>query len=196
MRNRTPAQNAGRAVFTEIKRELVALDTLTVGELALKYRDLFGRPTKTRNKAYLQKHIAWRIQEVAEGGLSPRALDQIEQLAPHAPARWRRPVVRQPVEPRGRGRGRGPAADTLGPDPRLPPVGTVLKRHHAGVDHRVTVLADGFEYEGARHKSLSKIALLITGKSWNGYVFFLGREAGEGASSPKASSPKNTKRSS
>jgi hypothetical protein len=72
----------------------------------------------------------------------------------------------------------------------------VLKRHHAGVDHRVTVLADGFEYEGARHKSLSKIALLITGKSWNGYVFFLGREAGAGTGTPKALPPKNTKRSS
>jgi hypothetical protein len=40
------------------------------------------------------------------------------------------------------------------------------------------VLADGFEYEGRKYKSLSAIAAEITGTRWNGFLFFgLNREA-------------------
>ncbi|HEX7505543.1 MAG TPA: hypothetical protein VF550_02145 [Polyangia bacterium] len=35
------------------------------------------------------KRVAWQIQALAEGGLSPRALAKIEELAPLAPVRWR-----------------------------------------------------------------------------------------------------------
>ena len=45
-------------------------------------------------------------------------------------------------------------------------------RLHKGVEHRVTVLADGFEYNGERHQTLSKVAKLITGTQWNGHLFF------------------------
>jgi hypothetical protein len=38
--------------------------------------------------------------------------------------------------------------------------------------------ARGFEYKGERHRSLSKIARLITGTAWNGYLFFFGRSQG------------------
>jgi hypothetical protein len=48
----------------------------------------------------------------------------------------------------------------------------VLLRVHKGVEHRVTVLADGFQYNGERHQSLSKIAKKITGTQWNGHLFF------------------------
>jgi hypothetical protein len=48
-------------------------------------------------------------------------------------------------------------------DVRLPAAGTVLTRQHDGVEHRVTVLAAGFEYNGKPYRSLSKIASTITG---------------------------------
>ncbi|MGA9657104.1 MAG: DUF2924 domain-containing protein, partial [Polyangia bacterium] len=57
-------------------------------------------------------------------------------------------------------------------DLRLPAPGSMLVRVHKGVEHRVTVLADGFEYNGERHQSLSKLAKMITGTQWNGHLFF------------------------
>ena len=53
-----------------------------------------------------------------------------------------------------------------------PVVGTQLIREWRGVEHRVTVLADGFEWEGRRYKSLSAVARAITGTQWNGWAFF------------------------
>jgi len=169
----TLTQREGRAAIANVQRELVALDAMTVGELAEKYRAVFGIPTRSRNKEYLRKHLAWRMQERAEGGLSPRALERIEQLAPQAPVRWRERVAKREDTERP-----VPATARSARDPRLPPPGTVLTRAHDGVEHRVTVLADGFEYQGKRYRSLSQIARLITGTSWNGFTFFLGRTAG------------------
>jgi hypothetical protein len=161
------------AAVTNTRRELVALDAMTVGELAEKYRALFGIPTRTRNKEYLRKHIAWRIQELAEGGLSPRALERIEHLAPQAPVRWQQHVGKpDPTAGHSTVPGEAPR------DPRLPPVGTILTRVHNGVEHKVTVLANGFEYNGQSHRSLSKVARLIVGTPWNGFTFFFGRAVG------------------
>lgn len=152
--------------MASVARELAALNGMTVGELAERYKAVYGEPTRTRNKQFLRKKIGWRIQELAEGGLSPRALERIEQLAAIVPARWRQPVT----APK--------SSTTVARDPRIPPAGTVITRVHDGAEHKVTVLGDGFEYRGERHRSLSKIARLITGTPWNGYLFFLGRGAG------------------
>ncbi len=57
-------------------------------------------------------------------------------------------------------------------DPRLPGAGTILAKQRGKETHEVTVLADGFEYKGEKYRSLSKIARLITGVSWNGFAFF------------------------
>ena len=45
-------------------------------------------------------------------------------------------------------------------------------REHAGVLHRVTVVAEGFEWEGRIYASLSAVARAITGVRWNGRRFF------------------------
>ncbi|SHJ18751.1 DUF2924 domain-containing protein, partial [Wenxinia saemankumensis] len=50
--------------------------------------------------------------------------------------------------------------------------GTRLIREWQGVEHVVTVTADGFEWQGRPYKSLSAIARAITGTRWNGLVFF------------------------
>ena len=63
----------------------------------------------------------------------------------------------QPTEPR---------------DPRVPPVGTVLRRVFNGVAHEVTVCNEGFEHGGERFKTLSAVAKHITGTPWNGFLFF------------------------
>jgi hypothetical protein len=40
------------------------------------------------------------------------------------------------------------------------------------VEHTVTVLHDGYEWQGRPYKSLSAAARAITGTRWNGLVFF------------------------
>jgi hypothetical protein len=57
-------------------------------------------------------------------------------------------------------------------DSRLPNVGTILAKERGQETHEVTVLVEGFEYRGETYRSLSKIARLITGVTWNGYAFF------------------------
>lgn len=167
-----------RQAIADIPRELARLREMTVGQLRERYREVFGEPTRSRNKDYLRKKIAWRIQEVAEGGLSERALARIDALAPTAPVRRRSSgngaVPAEPVA----------AAEPVATarDPRLPEPGTVLTREHNGVEHHVVVLDDGFEYRGERFATLSKVARAITGTNWNGYLFFsLQRRVRKGA---------------
>ena len=57
------------------------------------------------------------------------------------------------------------------PAPTLRP-GTQLIREWNGRSHQVDVTKDGFRYNGEIHKSLSAIALLITGTIWSGPRFF------------------------
>ena len=53
-----------------------------------------------------------------------------------------------------------------------PITGTRLLRTYQGVEHAVTVMQDGYEWQGRPYKSLSAIARAITGTRWNGLVFF------------------------
>ena len=41
-----------------------------------------------------------------------------------------------------------------------------------GLAQRVSVMADGFAWNGSTYSSLSRIARVITGTSWNGPKFF------------------------
>jgi hypothetical protein len=50
--------------------------------------------------------------------------------------------------------------------------GTVLTREWNGHNHQVTVVNEGFSWEGRTYDSLSKIAYAITGTKWNGPRFF------------------------
>jgi hypothetical protein len=50
--------------------------------------------------------------------------------------------------------------------------GTVLVREWHQQSHRVTVLAEGFAWNGQTYDSLTKVAVAITGTRWNGPRFF------------------------
>jgi hypothetical protein len=160
------------AAVARTAADLSALSRMTGAELAEKYRVLFEQPARSRNKVFLRKRLAWRIQELAEGGLSERALARIEELGADALVSWRRPVRAKTLA------SSRPASGGAARDPRLPPAGTVVTRIHGTTEHRVTVLDDDFEYRGDRYRSLSKIARVITGTPWNGYLFFFGRSKG------------------
>jgi len=173
-----PTRGPDAATVAKTAAELAALADLTVSGLAKKYEELFGTPSRSRNKQFLRKRLAFKIQELAEGGLSPRALARIEELQKSLP----------PLGPGATAKGsrRKPeAAASAKRDPRLPAPGTVLTRRHGKTEHRVTVLDKGFEYKGKPYRSLSRIAREITGTSWNGFLFFLGRKgSARGAEGP------------
>lgn len=50
--------------------------------------------------------------------------------------------------------------------------GTRLLREWQGQTHHVTVLPQGYEYNGETYRSLTAIARLITGTAWSGPLFF------------------------
>lgn len=159
--------------MADISTELAALRQMTVSELHDKYREVFGEPSRSRNKDYLRKKVAWRIQELAEGGLSERARSRITRLSAGLPDGWRKrlqnPSAANSSTKQSAAEREKPARKR---DPRLPVPGSTLRRIHDGEEHLVTVHDVGFEYQGKHYTSLSKIAHAITGTPWNGYTFF------------------------
>ncbi|EAU66075.1 conserved hypothetical protein [Stigmatella aurantiaca DW4/3-1] len=174
---------AARTQLADVPQQLAALASMSVPDLAAKYLELYGEPTRSRNRDYLKKRLAFRIQELAEGGLSTRAVARISELGDRLPERWRMRQVEETKPsappPSGPVDVRAPAAE--GRDARLPPPGTVLTRVFKGAQHRVTVREDGIEFEGQLHRSLSSVAKLITGTAWNGFTFFGLRAGGSKA---------------
>ncbi len=152
----------------QLREEIDALRQMTVGELRAKYCEVFGEESRSNHKQFLFRRIAWRIQALAEGGLSERARRRALEIANDADLRIRAP--------------RGFDADTAGDrsvrhrvsvtDPRLPAPGQFLVREYKGRSIEVKVRTDGFEYDGRIHRSLSAIAREVTGTKWNGFLFF------------------------
>jgi len=161
---------AARAALGDVPAQLAALQAMTVDQLRERWAVLFGQPTASRNRDYLRKRLAWRIQEVAEGGLTKRARDRIEQILD---GQFLPDLMR-------RARTAALSVDSMVPstlarthrDPRLPPVGTVLRKVHQGEEHLVTVLDNGFEHRGVLYQTLTAVAKVITGAGWNGFLFF------------------------
>ena len=74
-----------------VAKEVAALPRMTVQELRAKHVEAFGEETNTKNKAWLVKRIAWRLQALAEGGLSERARQRAAELVNDADVRLRPP---------------------------------------------------------------------------------------------------------
>lgn len=158
-----------------VLKEIEQLRSLTVNGLRERYREVFGEESRSGNKDYLYRRIAWRLQANAEGNLSERARRRALEIANDADLRVRAPKERIGSDTHKR---TTVTAINGARDSRLPKAGTLLTREFKGKVHVVTVLEDGFEYDGRRYKSLSKIATEIAGTRWNGFMFFgLDREA-------------------
>jgi len=145
------------------------LHTMTVGELKRKYAEVFGEPTRSNNKDYLRKKIAWRLQSMDEGGLSERAKKRAEELANDADIRMRAPKKKvvngeaSPAEP--------VTFQAKSKTPDLLP-GMTLKRVYKNQTLLVTVTEEGLLFNGKIYRSLSAIAKEVTGSMWNGRLFF------------------------
>ena len=132
--------------------EIAALKNASAGILKARWRELFDGEPPPYNRRFLESRLAYRIQELAYGGLKRETVERLRVLGKQYDGK---PGER----PKGRGQ-------------RLPIAGTRLIREWHGIEHAVTVRGDDFEYQGRPYKSLSAIARTITGVRWNGWVFF------------------------
>ena len=152
-----------------IARAVADLKRMTVKELRGRYQQVFGETTRSGNKVFLWKRVAWRMQANAEGDLTERARRRAEELANDADLRIRRPPDKPaPSAASTTKTARVDFGDRAG---ELMP-GTVLTRPYKGRMITVTVLDNGFEHEGEVYRSLSAVAKAITGSHWNGNYFF------------------------
>ena len=133
--------------------QIAALKTAPIVALKQKWRDLFDTEPPPSNRRFLEHRLAYRIQELAYGGLKPETVKRLRALAEELDGgdhsrRQRRQSQDRPI------------------------AGTRLIREYQGVEHCVTVRDDDYEYQGRPYKSLSAIARAITGTRWNGLLFF------------------------
>jgi hypothetical protein len=152
---------------SSVIRQIHRLRQLTVGELQVESERLYGEPTKSRNKDFLFRRLAWRIQELHHGGLSDRAKQRLDELAPDYFVRARTPAQAAPVGDVDTSR-----TDRPRRDPRLPSPGTIITKAYKGRELRVVVREDGFELDGTMYPSATALAKAITGcRSINGQLF-------------------------
>ncbi len=136
-------------------KEYAAFEEMDVKALLQEWPRYFDSPPKNKsNKKYLVSELIYRIQELAYGGLTKKTIDRLEALAESKTVNERKD------------------------DNTRLATGTRLVREVKGVEHHVTVVEDGYEYQGVKYKSLSGAAFAITGTRWNGNAFFgLGKTA-------------------
>ena len=135
-----------------IPARLAVLKSTPTPELKTQWRELFETEPPAFNRRYLESRLAYRIQELAYGGLKPETVKRLETLGEQLDG--------------GNITLRRIRADLK------PITGTKLIREWQGVEHTVTVLADGYEWQGRPYRSLSAVARAITGTRWNGWIFF------------------------
>jgi Protein of unknown function (DUF2924) len=132
-----------------IAAQVAALPKTPTAELKQKWRELYGKEPPGFSRSYLISRLAYRVQELAFGGLKPATRTKLDALASTLDPK----TVRQRVLDR-------------------PVAGARLIRQWQGTEHHVVVLVDGFEWQGRRYQSLSAVARAITGTRWNGPAFF------------------------
>ena len=131
---------------------LAALKTTPTPDLKRQWRDLFETEPPPYNRRFLESRLAYRIQELAYGGLKPETIARLEALGQQLDG-GNMVLRRTRAEEK-------------------PISGTRLIREWQGVEHCLTVRDHDYEYQGRPYKSLSAAARAITGTRWNGWVFF------------------------
>ncbi len=133
-----------------VRMPLDRLEKLQGSELRKEWVHCYGAPTPNISPDLLRLGVAYRLQEKRRGGIS----------------RETRRILRQASKASGL------TDEAKSPPPRKLTVGTRLVRDWHGAGHTITVLDEGFEYEGRVWRSLTAIAKAITGTHRNGPRFF------------------------
>jgi len=131
-----------------IIRQIIELESKSSIELRQIHNNLFGEQCQPNaSKEHLRPKLAYRLQELAIGGLDDKTKEKLESVAKG------KSVI-----------GKAKHSDLL--------PGTKICKEYNDVEHQVEVMSDCFEYNGQKWNSLSAIATKITGTKWNGPRFF------------------------
>jgi hypothetical protein len=136
---------------TACREALARLPELDLGGVRQQWRTLYKAEASPHlSRELLVRAVAYRMQEVALGGLRLPRQRQLRQYAQE---------FKETGETRLRAR------------PELKP-GTRLVREWQGRTYDVLVLGDGFSCQGTSYRSLSALSGKITGTAWSGPLFF------------------------
>ena len=131
---------------------LAALRAMPIAQLKQQWRELYSKEPPPFSRTYIQSRLSYRIQELAYGGLKPETVARLEAIGEQLDGGN---IVIRRIRHQDK-----------------PIAGTRLIREWQGIEHTVTVLADGYEWQGRPYQSLSAVARAITGTRWNGWTFF------------------------
>lgn len=150
-----PGQGRGHCADKHgtVLAQIVALEDMPFADLKEKYRALYDREPPSRSRKQVIARLAYRIQEIAYGGLSLEARERLVSIgeAHGVPGIEKE----QPKERKG-----------------APAIGTKLVREYLGERHEVVVLDKGFQYRDRVYRSLSAVAREISGSHVSGPAFF------------------------
>jgi hypothetical protein len=116
-------------------------------ELTKLWNAFYDHEPMSFSKSYLISKIAYRIQELAFGGLSVETRKRMDQMS----ANINGSVVKKKYKPL---------------------VGSKIIKEYRDKTYEIVVVDGGFSFEGEVFRSLSAIANKITGTKWNGLKFF------------------------
>lgn len=132
-----------------IEAELVPLDNLGLAELRRLWAERLGKPPLIASTEVTRRWLAWELQAKKFGGFDVATRRRLRHLV----------------------QSKKPASVNVPSETAQKP-GTILVREWAGIAHKVTILEDGFLWNGRTWNSLSEIANKITGTRWSGPRFF------------------------
>ena len=138
------------AAETTVTAQVASIMKMNNRELSTLWQELLGKKAPALHTKILRQRLAWKVQELALGGLSEIAQKRLQQVK-LAISKGRKIPQKRNCE--------------------LPP-GTRLVKEYHGEEHSVLVTPEGLEYRGQIYRSLTQIACLITGSKWNGPAFF------------------------
>ena len=139
------------AKLAQATDRVTALTHMDRTKLRAEWRRLFRtQPPPGIRRDLMTLALAWRIQEIAFGGLTAAEKRRLLRIADHAN-----------TAPRA-----SPA-----PPIRLKPGAKLIREWH-GKTHHVLVHDHGFQWNGQNWRSLTAIAHEITGTRWSGPRFF------------------------
>ena len=158
--------------------QLADLSSLPRDQLVALWEEYLGRPPpKAASTALILRAVAYAIQVKGLGGLRKQDQRALIRIAASHQGNPKPIKCRDGAMPEGASpvQGNVQGIATLPPArlarPALRP-GTRLVRNWQGQGHVVDVYQEGFGWNGKIYKSLTSIAIEITGVHWSGPRFF------------------------
>ncbi|MBO7453855.1 MAG: DUF2924 domain-containing protein [Alphaproteobacteria bacterium] len=132
-----------------IIKQIIALQSMDENSLRNMWDKFFDYKPEVSSRQHMISKIAYKIQELAYGGVDPDTEEKIREQAKKTSLKNQKKKKKF-----------------------QPQIGTKIVKEYHDKTYEVLVVNDGFAYEGNVFKSLSAIANKITGTKWNGLKFF------------------------